>query len=29
MTEMSKPPGWAKDCPIACEGGYASNYGDC
>jgi len=29
MAEMSKPPGWAKDCPIACEGGYADNYGDC
>jgi len=29
MAEMSKPPGWAKDCPIACEGGYANNYGDC
>ena len=29
MAEMSKPPRWAKDCPIACEGGYADNYGDC
>ena len=29
MGEMSKPPGWAKDCPITCEGGYAKNYGDC
>jgi len=29
MAEMSKPPGWAKDCPITCEGGYADNYGDC
>jgi len=29
MAEMSKPPGWAKDCPITCEGGYANNYGDC
>lgn len=29
MEEMSKPPGWAKDCPITCEGAYAKNYGDC
>jgi len=29
MTEMSKPPVWGKDLPIACEGGYADNYGDC
>lgn len=29
MGEMSKPPDWAKDCPITCEGGYAKNYGDC
>ena len=29
MEEMSKPPDWAKDCPITCEGGYAKNYGDC
>ena len=29
MAEMSKPPGWAKDCPITCEGAYADNYGDC
>ena len=29
MAQMSKPPGWAKDCPITCEGGYANNYGDC
>ena len=29
MEEMSKPPDWAKDCPITCEGAYAKNYGDC
>ncbi len=29
MKEMSKPPNWAKDCPITCEGAYAKNYGDC
>jgi len=29
MSEMSKPPVWGKDLPIACEGGYATNYGDC
>ena len=26
---MSKPPKWGTDLPIACEGGYAKNYGDC
>jgi DNA polymerase I-like protein with 3'-5' exonuclease and polymerase domains len=29
MAEMSKPPEWGKDLPIACEGGFADNYGDC
>jgi len=29
MDEMTKPPVWGKDLPIACEGGYADNYGDC
>ena len=28
MQVMSKPPKWAKDIPVACEGGYAHNYGD-
>ena len=26
---MSEPPEWGKDLPIACEGDYANNYGDC
>jgi len=26
---MSEPPEWAPDLPIACEGDYANNYGDC
>ena len=25
---MSKPPVWAPDLPVACEAGYAANYGD-
>jgi len=29
MKIMSEPPEWGKDLPIACEGGYANNYGDC
>ena len=29
MNEMSKAPSWAPDLPVACEGGYADNYGDC
>jgi hypothetical protein len=29
MDIMSKPPKWAPDLPITCEGGYADNYGDC
>ena len=29
IAEMSTPPSWGKDCPITCEGGYASTYGDC
>lgn len=29
MDEMSKAPDWAPDLPIACEGDYATNYGDC
>ena len=29
MDEMSKAPEWAPDLPIACEGAYATNYGDC
>jgi DNA polymerase len=29
MDEMSTPPEWGKDLPIACEGDYAENYGDC
>jgi len=29
MKIMSEPPEWGKDLPIACEGGYADNYGDC
>ena len=28
LTQMSQPPRWAPDLPLACEGGYASNYGD-
>ena len=26
---MSTPPEWAPDLPVACEGDYANNYGDC
>jgi DNA polymerase len=26
---MGKPPEWATGLPIACEGDYADNYGDC
>jgi len=26
---MGKPPEWATGLPIACEGAYADNYGDC
>jgi hypothetical protein len=26
---MGKPPKWATGLPIACEGDYADNYGDC
>jgi DNA polymerase I-like protein with 3'-5' exonuclease and polymerase domains len=29
MDEMSKPPEWGKDLPIACEGDFGENYGDC
>jgi|TARA_R110002124_G_scaffold155604_2_gene322784 DNA polymerase len=29
MEIMSEPPEWAPDLPIACEGDYADNYGDC
>jgi len=29
MDEMSKPPEWGKDLPIACEGDYGENYGEC
>ena len=29
MKIMSEPPEWAPDLPVACEGGYANNYGDC
>lgn len=25
---MSQPPKWGPDIPVACEGGYAKNYGD-
>ena len=25
---MSTPPSWALDLPVACESGYAENYGD-
>jgi len=25
---MSTPPKWAPDLPVACEAGYAVNYGD-
>jgi len=28
VQEMSKPPSWAKDLPIACEGKIGSNYGE-
>jgi len=26
---MSKPPAWAPDLPVACEGGHGPTYGDC
>ena len=26
---MSKPPGWAKGLPVACEAKYGKSYGDC
>jgi len=29
MEIMSTPPEWAPDLPVACEGDYANNYGDC
>jgi len=25
---MHTPPKWAEDLPVACEGGFADNYGD-
>jgi DNA polymerase I-like protein with 3'-5' exonuclease and polymerase domains len=28
IKEMSVPPKWAPDLPVACEGGYAKNYGE-
>jgi DNA polymerase len=28
LKEMSQPPKWAPDLPVACEGGYAYNYGE-
>jgi len=28
LKEMSVPPKWAPDLPVACEGGYAYNYGE-
>ena len=28
MTIMSTPPKWCEDLPVACEAGYAKNYGD-
>lgn len=28
LKEMSVPPSWAPDLPVACEGGYAKNYGE-
>jgi len=28
VQEMSKPPSWAKDLPIACEGKIGNNYGE-
>ena len=29
IKEMSQPPKWGETLPIACEGGYGDNYGDC
>ena len=29
MDVMSQAPEWAKDLPVACEGAYGGNYGDC
>ena len=29
MNIMNKAPTWAEDLPIACEGAYGDNYGDC
>ena len=29
MKIMSEPPEWAPDLPVACEGAYSNNYGDC
>lgn len=29
MDVMSEAPEWARDLPVACEGDYADNYGDC
>lgn len=29
MDIMSQAPKWASDLPVACEGAYANNYGDC
>jgi DNA polymerase I-like protein with 3'-5' exonuclease and polymerase domains len=29
MEEMGRPPIWATELPIACEGDYANTYGDC
>jgi len=29
MEEMGRPPEWATELPIACEGDYANTYGDC
>ena len=26
---MSTPPAWAPGLPVACEAGFAQNYGDC
>ena len=28
IQEMSTPPSWAKDLPIACEGNIGNNYGE-
>ena len=29
IATMSVPPKWGQDLPVACEGGYGDNYGDC